>query len=99
MERQYEEIIPTVWKPLKEGDTFEGRIISRERNIGIDNKSTLYHFENNTGQFVIWGCTVLDDRMSYVNDGDYVRITFKGLKQNKKGQDVKIYKVERQVNA
>jgi len=44
--------------------------------------------------FLIWGSTVLDDRMQYAKIGDKIRITFDGKTKNKRNQDVNLYTVE-----
>jgi len=94
MEREFVEVNPEVWKPVKEGDSIEGTLKEKKKEVGI-NKSNAYTLENEGKQSFIWGSTVLDDRMSFVNVGDFCRITFKGKEENKKGQPVNIYKVEK----
>lgn len=88
------EINPQVWKPASKEDKVEGEFLRTKEEVGA-NKSKLHCFRNsNGGEFSIWGSTVLDDRMAYVKPGDYVRVTFKGEEKNKRGQPVKIFKVE-----
>lgn len=94
MEKEFEEISPEVWKPTEKDQQVEGILIGKEAEVGI-NKSNLYHLERNKEQIRVWGSTVLDDRMRFCNVGDYVRITYKGTTENKRGQNVKIFKVER----
>ena len=91
-QREFVEIEPNVWKVEKEGDSVEGVLKKVDKEVG-PNKSTLYHLEGEK-QFAVWGSTVLDDRMAYVNEGDFVRITYKGTRENKRGQPTKIFKVE-----
>jgi hypothetical protein len=94
MEKEYMEITPEVWKPEKEGDSCNGELVRKEVDVG-PNKSRLYYLKGEDGdQFSVWGSTVLDNRMDFVNLGDYIRITYKGTQKNKRGQDTKIYKVE-----
>lgn len=93
---EFEEINPNVWKPENEGDTVEGVVIRKQKNVGI-NESNAYHLENKGTQVMVWGATVLDNRMEYVNVGEFVRITYKGKNKNSKGQDVKLFKVERRL--
>lgn len=90
---EYEEINPNIWKPEEEGDSIEGVLINKETEVG-DYKSNAYAIETKDNkQMLVWGCTILDDRMKYVEAGDQIKITYKGVEQNKKGQPVKIYKV------
>lgn len=93
-EPKFEEIEPGIWKPANEGDLIQGLLISKKENVGLNN-SRAYHIDTQDGLFMIWGSTVLDERMEFVNIGDVVRITYKGKTPNKKGQMVHIYKVER----
>lgn len=97
-EAQYVSVEPDVWKPLVEEDSIEGVLKSKKVDVG-PNDSKAYYLENEDGVFMVWGSTVLDDRMEVISLGEEVRITFKGLKENNKGQDTKIFKVERKVVA
>lgn len=87
----FRKIIPTVWKPENAEDSIEGILIKAEPSGNYANK--VYSLECKTGFFIVYGTTVLDDRMSYVKEGDIIRIVFKGLQKNKKGQDTKIFEV------
>lgn len=91
---EFETIEPNVWKVEKEGDCVEGVLLRKQEKVGV-NESMLYNLEKDGSLIGVWGSTVLDDRMSFVAVGDYVRITFKGVQKNKKNQDVKIFKVEK----
>ncbi len=91
----YKEVNPNLWNYEKEGDQIEGVLVKTEDNVGV-NKSTIYTLETEPGTFIgIWGSTVLDQRMSLVNEGEKVRITYKGLSEKKAGKNpAKIFKVE-----
>ena len=98
MENQnhWQEVQPGVWKPEVEDDSISGVLVAKREKVGT-NESNAYDIECGPDKlFMVWGSAVLDDRMNFVNVGDKVRITYKGKQQNKKGQEVKIYKVERQ---
>lgn len=95
MERELVAIEPNVWKPTNEGDSVEGILIAKKEDVGI-NKSKAYSIENKKEHNLVWGSTVLDDRMLYVNVGDYCKITYIKTTQNKKGQPLKIFKVEKE---
>jgi len=83
---------PGVWKPVKEGDQIVGVLLRKEPRSG--DISARYHIENRSGIHMLWGSTVLDDRMSYVKVGQIVKIEYKGTTSNKKGRDVHLYKIE-----
>lgn len=95
---EFRKIEPGVWKAENEGDEIIGKLVK----IGESSKygkGKTYHLEvtdDATGEVenkVVFGSTVLDDRMGFVNVGDYVKIQFTKLDKNKKGQDVKIFEV------
>ena len=91
---EWKSVEPNVWKPEKDGDCVEGvliRMMPKDSNL----LSARYWIENSSKDVVlVWGSTVLDDRMSIVPVGSIVRITYKGKQKNSKKQDVKIFKVE-----
>lgn len=75
--------LPEVWKPEKEGDQIEGTYIKKQENVG-KNKANLYTLETDEGERkAIWGSTVLDDKMSEVEIGDLIRITYQGEDEDK----------------
>ena len=84
---------PAAWKPTQVEESVEGVLVKKETEVGINN-SNLYHLKDkNDKQVSVWGTTVLDQRMNFVEEGEYVKITYKGTEKNKKGQDTKIFKV------
>ena len=92
---KWKEINPLSWKPENTGDIIEGVLLSKTPSKNYDNQ--VYEIETANGeQKRVFGTTVLDNRMTFVNVGDNVRITYKGTEKNKKDQDVKIFKVEKQ---
>lgn len=90
---EWKEVTPNIWKPTKAGEIIEGVLISKDNKGSFD--STAYSLENSTGQMLVWGSAVLDDRMKFVNPGELVRIEFLGTQKNSKGQDVKLFKVSK----
>lgn len=88
---EYKKIEPSIWKPEKEGDEIEGVLIGVKDSKKFDNK--IYQVESDGNQVIIFGTTVLDDRMSYLKPGDPFKIIFKGTEKSKKGQDTKIFEV------
>jgi len=90
---KWEKIEPGIWKPQKEGDSIEGVLIKVDKESGKFD-SPVYHIETaNKEQKVVFGTAVLNDKMSYINPGDPVKIEFKGTQKNAKGQDVKVFEV------
>ena len=89
---EFNPINPGVWKPLNDGDTMEGVLVSSE--LGKKFGGKVYHLETPKGeQVVIFSTTVLEDRMSYVKVGEYVKIIYKGTMKNAKGQETKMFEV------
>lgn len=78
----------------KEEDFVEGILVEKQTDVG-PKKSMLYSLEVETKPFGVWGSAILDSRMLWVNVGDKVRITYKGLAEAKGGNNpAKIFKVE-----
>ena len=93
-DQMWEKVEPNVWKPDKAEESIEGIIVNISNSTKFDNK--VYHLETpDQKQMVIFGTTVLDDRMSYLKVGDRVRIVYKGVQKNAKKQDTKIFQVFR----
>jgi len=90
---EYEKVEPGVWKPLNDGDSIEGTLISVQNSTKYENNK-IYHMECLDGkQLAIFGTTVLDDRMTFVKVGDKIKIVYKGTQKNAKGQATKIFEV------
>ena len=91
----WEPVEPGICKFENPGDSIEGVLVSRDQRG--DYGSAAYSIETKDGFKLVWGTTVLDDRMRFVNIGDQVRIIFKGIEENKKGQPTKIFEVLKKV--
>lgn len=89
---EWKKIEPDVWKPEKDGDEIEGKLVKIDRESGKFS-STIYHLEKEGKQTVVFGTTVLDDKMKYINEGNSVKIVFRGTQKNTKNQDVKLFDV------
>lgn len=89
----FQTIEPTIWKPSKDGDKIEGVLVRKNPQGGKYNNES-YNIDTGNGLFVVFGTTVLEQRMMFCNVGDMVRITYKGTEKNKKKQDTKIFNVE-----
>jgi len=95
MERELESVEPKVWSPEKAGNCIKGILVGKMENLGkFDSRA--YKIENDDGQFIVWGSTVLNDRMNFVDIGEYCEIEFRGTEHNQKGQPVKLYAVRRE---
>lgn len=92
MEREWKTIDPGKWTPKQDGELIEGILVQMQPKQA--ELSARYTLDTENGLMLVWGSTVLDNRMSYVKIGQHVRITFKGATKNKKGQPLKIFKVE-----
>lgn len=93
-EEKWTTIDPQVWEYKKENDSIEGVLVNKRQNIGKNN-SNAYDIDDQKNVVMVWGSTILDKRMAFVNVGDRVRITYKGKESTKAGNDIKIFKVER----
>lgn len=85
---------PNIWKPKQNGDDIIGVIVNKTSKDESTGLSAKYQLENENGMFLVWGSTVLDDRLKYVPIGSKVRITFEGQTKNKRNQTVNLFKVE-----
>lgn len=96
VEKQWKAIEPGMWKPEKDGDFITGVLVNKQPREGdLSARYTLDVKRNGKPEMMlVWGSTVLDDRMQLVQLGQEVKITFKGKQKNKRGQDLNIYKVE-----
>jgi hypothetical protein len=85
--------LPELWTPENDGDFIEGYYRKKKDKVGV-NKSTMYMIEIKEGEVKsIWGSAVLDDKMSYIDEGELIRITY--LESDK---NYKMFKVERDVS-
>lgn len=94
----YASVEPQVWKPEETGQTLEGVLLHKEERTA-DAGARYYLSVNVNGKItncMVWGTTVLDDRMQFVKIGDQVRITYKGEQPatDPKKNPLKIFKVE-----
>jgi len=91
---EFTKINPGVFKPTKEGESVEGKLLSIEESKKFKEGGKVYHLESaEGGQVIVFGTTVLDDRMSYIPIGTICKIVYMGIKKNTKGQDTKIFEV------
>jgi hypothetical protein len=82
---------PSVWKP-QEHEQITGQLVNIEPGNGeLSNK---YFLNTDNGIIMVWGSTVLDEKMKHVSVSNMIRITYEGKTKNKKGQAVNLYTVE-----
>lgn len=75
--------IVDMWNPETTKEV-QGKYVNREDNIGRNNASK-YVLETPDGkQIGVWGSTVINNRMSSVNIGDEVKISYLGKEKNPK---------------
>ena len=72
-------------------------IDKREKGGKYNNES--YYLENRNKNWVVFGTTVLENRMKLVNVGDVVKIVYKGIQKNKRNEDTKMFAVFKQKQA
>ena len=89
----FKKVEPNVFKFEKEGDLIEGTLIKVDDSTKYE-KNKVYHIEDKEKKiWVVFGTTIMIDRLSYAKIGDRVRIVYDGIDQNKKGQDTKLFSV------
>lgn len=84
----------SVWQPVSAEEFIEGILVQKLPREG--DLSARYHIDLfGSGNKMIWGTAVLDQRMTLVAVGDYVKVTYKGkVKTKDSKRDVHIWKVE-----
>ena len=97
-EMEWKSVEPEVWKYEKEGDSIEGVLIDKREKGGKYNNES-YYLENRNKSWVVFGTTVLENRMKLVHVGDVVKIVYKGIQKNKRDEDTKIFAVFKQKQA
>lgn len=93
------------YEQVKQGDVwdfaknpeFEGIMRGVKHDVG-ENKSNLYSFtlmDVNETPLSVWGSTVLDGQLEYIQPGQRVKITFLGMKPSpkRKGKEFKDFQV------
>lgn len=79
-------------KPLKEGDSIEGKYVQKLTDIG-SHKSNVYVLDVNGERVGVWGSTVIDARMEDVQIGMTVGFEYLGLERGKSGAEYKNFMV------
>ena len=87
----FKKIEPGIWKPEEKGDEITGILRNVKDSTRFNSK--VYSIEVNNKQMIVFGTTVLEDRMSFVNVKDTIKIVYQGMEKNQKGQDTKMFDV------
>ena len=91
----YQEISPNLWTYEKDGDFVEGIVVAKEDNVGKNN-AWLYSIDTPEGIKNVWGSTILDSKMAFIQVEDKIKITYLGLGEAKSGRNApKLFKVEK----
>lgn len=72
-------------RTINQGESVEGYFVDLREDVG-DNKSNIYSLKDDDGNVsTFWGTFVLDDQLSKVAIGTYVKIQYDGKVKSKKG--------------
>lgn len=102
---EWEDVIPEqdkakeeLWSPEVVGETLTGTYLYKKESMGKYNQ-TIYIIEDETGKLQsIFDCKVLNNLFEYIDEGDFIKITFKGRKTTGNGNEFKDFKVQRRTN-
>lgn len=94
-QKTFDEIVSNpMWKPEKEGDSIEGEVIEFTKGLYSDRQPSIKAPSGDL--FAIPSHTVLENKMTVIEVGDYVKITYLGEVEGKKGGNTyKDFKLER----
>ncbi|MFW6173242.1 MAG: hypothetical protein ACOC5T_05805 [Elusimicrobiota bacterium] len=68
---------------LEEGDTIVGVFKGKREGIG-KNDGTIYEIKTEDGMRGIWGSTVIDTRFKNLEEGEMIKVVYKGQTKSKK---------------
>lgn len=90
----FKEVNPDIFKFENKGDSLEGVLVKKAPGKYPDSQN--YTLKTEDGLKVIFGSTILDDRMALIEIADTIRITYEGTKDSDKGKNpTKLFKVEK----
>ena len=99
---EWEDVIPEQdkqteepWYPEIVGETLTGTYLYKKESMGKYNQ-TIYIIEDETGKLQsVFDCKVLHNLFEYIDEGDFIKITFEGRKTTGNGNEFKDFKVQR----
>jgi len=76
------------------GDSVEGTFVNFAEGQGKDKNSCVYTLKSDEGEeHRFWGSKVLDDQLSKVSMGTYVKVDYKGKAKSKSGREYHDFEV------
>lgn len=86
-----------LWSPENIGETITGTYLYKKDSIG-KYKQTIYIIEDEIGKlWSVFDCKVLHNLFEYVDEGDFIKITFEGRKYATNGNNFKLFTIQRRV--
>lgn len=70
----------------------EGEYVTVEHDIG-PKKSNLYTIRTDAGDVKVWGSMILDEKLSEILQGTYIKIEYTGKERSKSGNEYHTYKL------
>lgn len=89
---EFTKIEPSIWKPKTVGESVEGVLVSVEDGKKFEN-TKVYHLEKDGVQTIVFGSTVLKEKMAHIQVGEYCKIQYDGMKDNAKKQKTNMFTV------
>ena len=83
------------WEYKDEGDELIGTYICKKENMGKYNQ-TIYIIEDETGKLhSVFDCKVLHNLFEYIDEGEFIKITFEGRDYANNGNEFKLFTIKR----
>lgn len=100
----WEDVIPEqdkpkeeLWRPETVGETLTGKYLYKKESMG-KYKQTIYIIEDEIGKlWSVFDCKVLHNLFEYVEEGDFIKITFEGRKYANTGNSFKLFTIQRRI--
>ena len=92
-EKIYEDIEQEFWGYEKAGDFIAGTYLGMRTGVG-ENKANLYTLRTPAGVISIWGSTVLDTKLPFINENDDIKIIYLGEKTGRGSRKYKDFKIQ-----
>ena len=87
----------TLWSPEIVGETLTGTYLYKKENMGKYNQ-TIYIIEDETGKLQsVFDCKVLHNLFEYINEGEFIKITFEGRDYANNGNEFKLFTIKRRI--